>query len=178
MVRDKGARRKNQPTIVTQLSRGVDEGSISKPVLQGIRVPRPPTASSPWAASVMRRNRASSTGPELTMRRALREAGARGYRTNLRGLPGRPDIAFPAVKLAVFVHGCYWHRCPIHGKSLPRVNREYWRLKFALNAQRDWAKVASLKALGWRVKVVWECEVKSNAEEIAALILRQHRLSH
>ncbi len=74
----------------------------------------------------MRANRASSTSPEMALRRALRSIGATGYRVNYRELPGRPDIVYVRRKLAIFVNGCFWHRCPIHGRDLPRANRSYY----------------------------------------------------
>lgn len=125
-----------------------------------VKVPRPPSPSSPNASNVMRSNRASGTGPEKTILRGLRAAGVTGMRTNMRGLPGRPDIAFPVHRVAVFVHGCFWHQhgCS-HSGRLPVSNSEYWRLKFASNRERDARKATELTSAGWTVVTIWECEI-------------------
>lgn len=128
----------------------------------------------------MRGNRPSATQPELRLRRALWAQGIRGYRLNVPNLPGRPDIAFRRHGLAVFVHGCFWHRCPKHHPNLPQAHQAYWRSKFELNAQRDREKVRQLRSLGWTVVTVWECEVNQDpsgtAERVSSeLALRQFR---
>ena len=87
--------------------------------MAGLQLPNPPP-SSPAVRNVMRANRAKNTGPELRLRRALREAGLGGYRLNWKKAPGRPDIAYPGRKLAIFVHGCYWHHCPRCYPNLPK----------------------------------------------------------
>lgn len=133
-------------------------------------VPRPPHASSPATSAVMRANVRADTSPELALRRALVHDGCLGYRLNVRGLPGSPDIVFGRARLAVFVHGCFWHRCPRHAKSLPHANRAYWRQKFDLNVSRDRRVRAALENLGWVVLTVWECEVRANAGGIAVQI--------
>ena len=106
----------------------------------------------------MRANRGKDAGPEKTLRALLREAGYSGYRLHWKRVPGRPDIAYPGRKVAVFVHGDFWHRCPRCNLPLPKTNREFWERKFALNAERDKRKVDALEALGWTVVVVWECK--------------------
>jgi DNA mismatch endonuclease (patch repair protein) len=132
--------------------------------LFAVKVPRPPPASSAATTAVMKANRAERTGPELRFRKALTARGLRGYRTNFRGMPGRPDVVFPRGQLAIFVHGCFWHQhgCPRSAKALPKSNPEYWRLKFILNRERDARKIAQLEVAGWGVLVVWECEVRAN----------------
>jgi DNA mismatch endonuclease, patch repair protein len=140
-----------------------------------MRVPRPPPPSSAHASSAMRGNRAVSTGPEIALRKALWGLGARGYRVNYRGIPGRPDIVFPTSNVAVFVNGCFWHRCPRHGRSLPKSNREYWRLKFSLNVRRDQAKRRLLQSAGWKVRTIWECQIRDSAVESAQSILHRVR---
>ena len=107
----------------------------------------------------MRANRARNTGPELRLRRALREAGLGGYRLNWKKAPGRPDIAYPGRKLAIFVHGCYWHHCPRCYPKLPKSNPEFWARKFELNRERDARKRTHLEAIGWSVLEIWEHEV-------------------
>ena len=72
--------------------------------------------------------------------------------------------------MAVFVHGCFWHRCSRHAWKLPKANREYWRLKFALNRERDRRKARELRADGWRVLTIWECEIRRNPQRCAQRI--------
>jgi len=123
----------------------------------------------------MKANKSAGTKPELALRRALWQAGARGYRLHPKAVPGRPDVAFPGAKLAVFVHGCYWHQCPrcAGKKAYPRANQEFWRAKFAENATRDERVKTLLEKMGWQSLVVWECEVKENVGERAAQILAE-----
>lgn len=124
----------------------------------------------------MRGNKRSDTRPELAVRRLLHALGYR-YRLHASDLPGKPDIVFRPRKIAVFVHGCFWHQhadlaCPL--RSAPSTNRHYWLAKLARNVQRDAENKARLCALGWRVETVWECEVadpeelKKRLEEILA----------
>jgi DNA mismatch endonuclease (patch repair protein) len=100
------------------------------------------------------------TKPELIVRKMLWRLGAR-YRLHRRDLPGSPDIVLPGRKLAVFVHGCFWHGhdCA-RGARAPKTNRDYWTAKVARNRARDQASQAALEALGWRVEIVWECGLK------------------
>jgi DNA mismatch endonuclease (patch repair protein) len=120
----------------------------------------------------MRANRGKDTGPELELRRLLREAGFPGYRLHWKKAPGHPDIAYPGRKVAIFVHGCFWHRCPKCNPPLPKANQEYWSKKFALNQERDRRKIEALEAAGWRVVVVWECEIKGAPADAVEAILR------
>lgn len=130
----------------------------------------PPRASSPGVARSMRANRAADTKLEIALRKGLWTSGVRGYRTNWRGVPGRPDVAFTRAKLAIFVHGCYWHRCPTCNLPLPRRHQEFWRKKFSLNVTRDREKMRQLEALGWRVLVLWECEIRASPEAAATRV--------
>lgn len=111
-------------------------------------------------AKSMRGNRGKDTRTELAVRRALWAAGLRGYRSNYRKLPGKPDIAFVGKRVAVFVHGCYWHRCPAcsSGKVF-KTNSDYWTTKLQENAERDIRNQAALEAMGFRVVTLWECEI-------------------
>ncbi len=106
------------------------------------------------------------------MRHAIRVAGLKGYRAHPSGIPGRPDFVFQEHKLAVFVHGCFWHRCPRCNLPLPRINRDFWARKFDRNVVRDYRKKALLGRLGWTVLVLWECEVKRSPSNAAARIKR------
>jgi DNA mismatch endonuclease, patch repair protein len=118
-------------------------------------------------SAVMRRVRGRDTTPELIVRKALTRLGAR-YRLHRADLPGRPDIVMPGRRLAIFVHGCFWHGhdCP-RGARVPKQNRDYWVAKVARNVGRDARNAEALVVAGWRVEVVWECELK-DAEGLAA----------
>ena len=107
----------------------------------------------------MRRVRGRDTGPELTVRRALRALGL-GYRLDGSALPGRPDVVMKGRRLAVFVHGCFWHGhdCP-RGARIPKSNTLYWTGKIARNRARDAGAVTALETMGWRAVIVWECEL-------------------
>lgn len=109
----------------------------------------------------MRRVRGKDTGPERRIRALLRAMGATGYRLHRRDLPGSPDLAFIGRKRALFVHGCFWHghSCK-RGAREPKRNADYWRAKIARNKARDMAAQAALQEAGWRVLVIWECEMK------------------
>lgn len=137
--------------------------------------PSPPASSASVRASMVG-NRSRSTKPELVMRGAL-EALDVGHFVIHPDLPGTPDIAFNAERVAVFVHGCYWHRCPYCSPHFPNRNQEYWTAKFARNRARDKRNAAELKRMGWRVVVVWECKVRKNANRqarrVKAWLLKQ-----
>jgi DNA mismatch endonuclease (patch repair protein) len=110
----------------------------------------------------MRSNKGKNTSPEKRLRSALVAAGIKGYRIHRRGVPGRPDISFPKRRLAVFVNGCYWHRCPVCDLPIPKTHSEFWKKKFELNTRRDRRKTEELEAGGWRVLVIWECEIRKD----------------
>jgi DNA mismatch endonuclease (patch repair protein) len=114
-------------------------------------------------SAVMRRVRGRDTTPELKVRRALTALGAR-YRLQRADLPGKPDIVMPGRRLAVFVHGCFWHGhdCA-RGSRLPKANRDYWIGKIERNRARDERSREALAALGWRVETIWECDLKDAA---------------
>ena len=125
--------------------------------------PAPPTTDvfdSAKRSAVMRRVKGRNTTPEMIVRRALTRLGAR-YRLHRKDLPGSPDVAMPGRKLAVFVHGCFWHGhdCA-RGARVPKQNRDYWLGKVARNRARDAASREALAAMGWRVATLWECELK------------------
>ncbi len=116
----------------------------------------------------MQANRARDTGPERTLRRALRAAGLGGYRLAWRKVPGRPDISYPGRRVAIFVHGCYWHHCARCYPHLPKSNPEFWARKFDLNHERDARKRRQLEDRGWRVHEVWECDIRDRLPETLA----------
>jgi DNA mismatch endonuclease (patch repair protein) len=105
----------------------------------------------------MARIRGRNTTPELLLRRLLWEAGLR-YRLHARAPAGRPDIAFPRSRVAVFIDGCFWHGCPDHYVR-PRSSGEFWSRKLAENVRRDATQTKRLEALGWRVCRFWEHEI-------------------
>lgn len=112
----------------------------------------------------MSRIRGSDTKPEMRVRRALHARGLR-YRLHRRDLPGTPDIVFPRAKVAVFVHGCYWHRhesCRL--TTTPSTNTEFWQRKFDGNVARDRKAAQQLVERGWQVMTVWECETRKPAQ--------------
>jgi DNA mismatch endonuclease (patch repair protein) len=108
----------------------------------------------------MRAVKSRDTKPELEVRALLRPI-APGYRLNRVDLPGKPDIAYASRKLAIFVHGCFWHGhdCA-RGARMPKANADYWRAKIARNRDRDVKTLAAYAAMGWRALVVYECELK------------------
>ena len=103
-----------------------------------------------------------NTKPEIAVRRYLHRSGLR-YALHDTNLPGSPDIVFRARRAVLFVHGCFWHRCPychVARKTI-RINREYWLPKLRRNQMRDKHVIAALRADGWTVFVLWECQVTS-----------------
>lgn len=101
--------------------------------------------------------RGKDTKPEMRIRRGLHKLGLR-YRLHDPHLSGRPDLVFPKFRVALFMHGCYWHRhlgCKLC--TYPAQNRAFWETKFAENVRRDRRQIEDLKKAGWRVFVVWEC---------------------
>ena len=117
--------------------------------------------------------RTRDTAPELAVRRAAHRMGLR-FRLHRNDLPGRPDLVFPRHRLVVFVHGCFWHRHDgCRHASTPKSRIAFWTEKFAANVARDARQEAALRALGWRVLVIWECETRHKAaveRRLAALI--------
>jgi DNA mismatch endonuclease (patch repair protein) len=103
-----------------------------------------------------------NTSPEIIVRSILHRAGLR-FRLHDKKLPGRPDIVLPKHRVAVFVHGCFWH---FHGceKSVwPKTRAAYWRAKILGNRRRDRRVATALLDAGWRVEAIWECEINERA---------------
>lgn len=108
----------------------------------------------------MRRVRQKHTAPELVVRRYAHARGLR-FRLHRADLPGRPDIVFPGRRLALFVHGCFWHGHEgCRAARLPTTNTEYWRDKIAANQERDGRVQTALRAMGWKSAVIWQCETR------------------
>lgn len=117
----------------------------------------------PTRSRMMSGIRGKNTKPEIALRRLLHRSGLR-YRLHSAPLPGRPDIVFPSRKIAIFVHGCFWHRhhgC--HWCTTPLSNAEFWDAKLASNVQRDKRAAEQLHTTGWRVAVVWECALRASS---------------
>jgi DNA mismatch endonuclease (patch repair protein) len=111
----------------------------------------------------MQANKSRNTSPEMRVRRAAHAAGLR-YIIHDKRLAGKPDLVFPGRKLAVFVHGCFWHQhqdCKL--SNMPRQRVDYWKPKLARNVERDAEHATTLGASGWNVKIIWECETKDAA---------------
>jgi DNA mismatch endonuclease (patch repair protein) len=111
--------------------------------------------------------RGKDTKPEMSLRKALRLIGIPGYRLHWKKAPGRPDVVYPSSKIAIFIHGCFWHRCPYCNPPLPKTHTDFWAKKFERNMERDVVKIKVLKAEGWKVLVFWECGIKKDAIECA-----------
>jgi DNA mismatch endonuclease (patch repair protein) len=108
----------------------------------------------------MARIRGKDTGPELRVRRVAHSMGLR-FRLHRKDLPGKPDLVFPRHQLIIFVHGCFWHRHEgCRRATTPATRMEFWVDKFAATVDRDARQIAQLEHLGWRVLVMWECDLK------------------
>ena len=114
----------------------------------------------------MSRIKGKNTKPELALRSKLHRAGFR-FRLHSKDLPGRPDIILPRYHIAIFVHGCFWHRHDgCRYATTPSTRQEFWSEKFDKNIERDARNRAALEAAGWTVCVVWECELQSDLEAV------------
>ncbi len=121
----------------------------------------------------MSKIRSKDTIIEVLVRRALFSKGIR-YRKNFRGLPGSPDIAITSKKIGIFINGCFWHGhsgCKYY--RVPQTNTEYWVIKINRNIERDKRNTEELENIGWKVIVVWECEVKNNFDELIERLLKE-----
>ena len=120
---------------------------------------------------MMSRIRSKDTEPELRVRKYLHAAGCR-YRLHVSSLPGKPDIVFVIRRVCIFVHGCFWHGCRkcTDGTRKPLSNRSYWLPKIQRNKERDRLHTRKLRAAGWRVLVIWECET-ANPRNLDRLLL-------
>jgi DNA mismatch endonuclease, patch repair protein len=114
---------------------------------------------------VMSRIRSKNTKPELLLRKLLWHHGLKGYRIHNENLPGKPDIVFINKKIAIFVDGCFWHKCPICYVE-PKSNPEYWLLKIRMNVYRDQKNQNDLESMGWKVIRIWEHEIKDCSDAL------------
>jgi DNA mismatch endonuclease (patch repair protein) len=117
--------------------------------------------------------RSKNTVPEMIVRRYLHAQGLR-YRLHANNLPGSPDLVMPKHRVAIFVHGCFWHRhTACRYATTPASNAERWKLKFDANIERDIRNGAALRAEGWRVIVVWECELRLDPKKRLQQLLKE-----
>ena len=135
-----------------------------------IRDKRSPRPTSEAISKTMRGNKGKDTKPELLLRKALREAGHSGYRLHWKKAPGKPDICYPGRRLAIFVHGCFWHRCPDCDLPMPKSNVEFWEEKFRRNKERDVENLVELEKTGWKVLTFWECQLKDDLEGCVKMV--------
>jgi DNA mismatch endonuclease (patch repair protein) len=119
---------------------------------------------------VMSKIRSEQTGGEITLRRYLWQKGWRGYRINFKGLPGKPDIAYISKKVAIFVDGCFWHKCP-RCYTEPKSNRDYWIPKIKMNIERDRKQDIMLEDMGWTVVRIWEHEIEEDIDKCAEKVI-------
>ena len=136
---------------------------------------RNPEPSSEVTTRVMKANKGKDTKPEIMVRQVLRESGFPGYRLNWKKVPGRPDIAYPGRKIAIFVNGCFWHRCPFCNLSTPKTHSDFWQQKFQKNVERDERKTSELEDMGWTVYTVWECQIKKDTKAALEEVLNALR---
>lgn len=114
--------------------------------------------------------RSANSRPEELVRKYLFSQGFR-YRKNVRSLPGCPDIVLPKYHTVVFVNGCFWHKHDCPRFVWPSSNEEYWHSKIQRNVERDKKNIAELRALGWNVIIVWECELKKTQKDMRLALL-------
>lgn len=118
---------------------------------------------------IMAAVRGKNTAPEMRLRRALFQAGVRGWRCHYKRAAGKPDLAWPALRVALFVDGAFWHGHPSRHK--PGRSGSYWDSKIAGNVDRDRAADAALEAAGWKVIRVWDFEVRRDLAGVLALVV-------
>lgn len=118
---------------------------------------------------LMSRVKGKNTTPEMRVRRMAHAMGLR-FRLHRKDLPGKPDLVFPKYNVALFVHGCFWHRHEGCKKAtMPKSRQQFWLAKFLRNQERDADVVACLESFGWRTELIWECETK-NCKSLEAKI--------
>jgi DNA mismatch endonuclease (patch repair protein) len=139
-----------------------DEGKPTDIKRKYVRDGRAPIPVKEATSRVMSANKGIDTRPELVLRKAIYKEGLRGYRLHWKKAPGRPDIAFPRKKVAIFVNGCFWHRCPYCRPSVPKTNVEFWTAKFERNRERDIRERKELRDNRWKVVTIWECQIKKD----------------
>lgn len=114
---------------------------------------------------IMQNVQTKNTAPEIKLRSLLHRDGFR-FRVNRKDLPGKPDIVLPKYKAVIFVHGCFWHGHDCRRGQRPQTNTDFWNQKIDKNIERDKKDITLLENLGWRVLIVWECEIKKKNEDV------------
>lgn len=114
---------------------------------------------------IMQNVKTKNTAPEIKLRSLLHKNGFR-FRVNRKDLPGKPDIVLPKYRTVIFVHGCFWHGHDCPRGQRPQTNADFWNRKIDRNVIRDKSDVSLLESLGWRVLIVWECEIKKKNEAV------------
>ena len=117
-------------------------------------------------SQIMAKVKSRDTSPEMEVRRALHRAGHR-FRVYRADIPGCPDLLFPRHRVALFVHGCFWHWHGCKRTRMPKSNVEYWTAKIKRNVDRDKQVRYELERLGWKWRVIWECELVSGVERLS-----------
>jgi DNA mismatch endonuclease (patch repair protein) len=135
-----------------------------------LRDGRSPIPQREITSRIMSSIKAKNTKPEMLFRKALNKQDLGGYRLHPKNVPGRPDICYITKRLAIFVHGCYWHRCPYCKPEMPKTHVRFWRQKFLANIKRDRKKEKELIKNGWRVVTVWECQIENKASRYVKAI--------
>lgn len=116
-------------------------------------------------SQMMSRVRAKNTAPEIYVRSRLHAAGHR-FRLHRKDLPGKPDIVLPRFRLAVFVHGCFWHGHSCSKGKRPATNQEFWDAKLGNNVERDNANRMKLHLMGWKTRIIWQCEIEQSVTSL------------
>lgn len=111
-------------------------------------------------SEIMRRVRSTGTRPEMIVRNIVRRIGVR-YRSCALNLPGKPDLVVRSQRKAILVHGCFWHAHGCVASKLPKSNRSYWKNKQLKNAARDTRIASALRSRGWKLMVIWECQIRN-----------------
>lgn len=124
----------------------------------------------------MSKIKSKNTGPELAIRKELDKLMVKhqihyNYMTNYKKLPGKPDIVFVGALVVVFIHGCFWHRCPICNLPLPKTRIKWWKRKLERNRIRDLGVERLLSEMGWKVLIFWEHEIKKDPKACAKLVM-------
>ena len=121
------------------------------------KLPAAPPATTPSTRASMKGNKSKGSMPEMQLAEELESRGLTQHIANCADLPGTPDFAFLRERVAIFLHGCFWHRCPYCSPNFPKTNQDYWSAKFQRNRYRDAQNRSELRAMGWKPVVVWEC---------------------
>lgn len=131
----------------------------------------PDTVSKERRSEIMSHIKSKNTSIELLVRKQLFALGYR-YRVNYKQLPGKPDIVFTKKKVAIFIHGCFWHGHEIGCRysHIPQSRKEYWTEKITRTKERDTDHIAKLESSGWRVLTIWECEIRKNFADVISRI--------